>query len=213
MNNLSKRIITSFFLLLILITSLIYNKYMLVPLLIIISIISFYEFNNLFKKIWINKKEKVIIVNIFLFLYLLFFIYTAYYIVEISWKFGLFIIAICFFSDIGGYVVGKSLGGKKLTKISPNKTIAGSVGSFTFSLIPMLIIINQLDNIISIFIFSLFLSFISQCGDLFVSLLKRKANVKDTGNILPGHGGILDRVDGIIFSIPVAFFLISLFKL
>ena len=101
MNNLSKRIITSFFLLLILITSLIYNKYMLVPLLIIISIISFYEFNNLFKKIWINKKEKVIIVNIFLFLYLLFFIYTAYYIVEISWKFGLFIIAICFFSDIG----------------------------------------------------------------------------------------------------------------
>lgn len=213
MNNLSKRIITSFFLLLILITSLIYNKYMLVPLLIIISIISFYEFNNLFKKIWINKKEKVIIVNIFLFLYLLFFIYTAYYIVEISWKFGLFIIAICFFSDIGGYVVGKSLGGKKLTKISPNKTIAGSVGSFTFSLIPMLIIINQLDNIISIFIFSLFLSFISQCGDLFVSLLKRKANVKDTGNILPGHGGILDRIDGIIFSIPVAFFLVSLFKL
>jgi len=213
MKNLSKRIITSFFLLLILITSLIFNKYLLIPLLITISIISFYEFNNLFKKILTNKKNKVIILNIFSFLYLLFFIYTAYYIVEISWKFGLFIIAICFFSDIGGYVVGKSLGGKKLTKISPNKTIAGSVGSFTFSLIPMLIIINELDNIILIFIFSLFLSFISQCGDLFVSLLKRKANVKDTGNILPGHGGILDRVDGIIFSIPVAFFLISLFKL
>ena len=213
MKNLSKRIITSFFLLLILITSLIFNKYLLIPLLITISIISFYEFNNLFKKILTNKKNKVIILNIFSFLYLLFFIYTAYYIVEISWKFGLFIIAICFFSDIGGYVVGKSLGGKKLTKISPNKTISGSIGSFIFSLIPMLTIINKLDNIISIFFFSLFLSFISQCGDLFISLLKRKANVKDTGNILPGHGGILDRVDGIIFSIPVAFFLISLFKL
>ena len=213
MNNLSKRIITSFFLLLILITSLIFNKYLLIPLLITISIISFYEFNNLFKKIWNNRKDKVIILNIFSCLYLLFFIYTAYYIVEISWKFGLFIIAICFFSDIGGYVIGKSFGGKKLTKISPNKTISGSFGSFIFSLIPMLIIINRLDNIISIFIFSLFLSFISQCGDLFVSLLKRKANVKDTGNILPGHGGILDRVDGIIFSIPVSFFLVSLFQL
>ncbi len=213
MNNLSKRIITSFFLLLILITSLIFNKYLLIPLLITISIISFYEFNNLFKKIWNNRKDKVIILNIFSCLYLLFFIYTAYYIVEISWKFGLFIIAICFFSDIGGYVIGKSFGGKKLSKISPNKTISGSFGSFIFSLIPMLIIINRLDNIISIFIFSLFLSFISQCGDLFVSLLKRKANVKDTGNILPGHGGILDRVDGIIFSIPVSFFLVSLFQL
>ena len=127
----------------------------------------------------------------------------------------LFIISICFLSDIGGYVFGKIIGGKKLTKISPNKTISGSIGSFIFSIFS-LIIFSNVDNLKLNFNFdNLFLclsiSLICQLGDLFISLLKRKAKIKDTGKILPGHGGILDRVDGIIFALP--FFIFYFFNL
>ena len=119
-----------------------------------------------------------------------------------------------FFTDIGGYVIGKTLGGKKLSKISPNKTISGTIGSFIFSTIPLTIFfkLNYLDLEINIenIIFCLFISLISQLGDLFVSYLKRKAKIKDTGKILPGHGGILDRVDGIIFAVPFSYFLLRL---
>ena len=129
--------------------------------------------------------------------------------------FFLFLISICFFSDIGGYIFGKVIGGKKLTKISPNKTISGSIGSFIFSLIPI-ILFAKLDHSEIEFdlygiIFSLLVSLVSQWGDLFISYLKRKAKIKDTGKILPGHGGILDRVDGIIIAIPFSYFLIKIF--
>jgi phosphatidate cytidylyltransferase len=128
--------------------------------------------------------------------------------------FFLYVISICFFTDIGGYVIGKTLGGKKLSKISPNKTISGTIGSFIFSTIPLTIFfkLNYLDLEINIenIIFCLFISLISQLGDLFVSYLKRKAKIKDTGKILPGHGGILDRVDGIIFAVPFSYFLLRL---
>ena len=97
------------------------------------------------------------------------------------------------------------IGGKKLTKISPNKTISGSFGSFCFSIIPLLIFynINSSEYLLSIsnFLMCLFTSLVCQLGDLFISYLKRKAKVKDTGNFLPGHGGLLDRIDGIIFAI------------
>ena len=129
--------------------------------------------------------------------------------------FFLFIISICFFSDIGGYIFGKVIGGKKLTKISPNKTISGSIGSFVFSLIPIIIFnnLNHLEIELDSYgiIFSLLISLVSQFGDLFISYLKRKAKIKDTGKILPGHGGILDRVDGIIIAIPFSYFLIKIF--
>ena len=126
----------------------------------------------------------------------------------------LYLISICFCTDIGGYVFGKIIGGKKLSKISPNKTIAGTVGSFISSIIPLIIVLifNYLDlefNLTNI-IFCLLISLISQLGDLFISLIKRKANIKDTGNLLPGHGGILDRVDGIIFAVPFSYFLLRL---
>ena len=128
--------------------------------------------------------------------------------------FFLYVISICFFTDIGGYVFGKLIGGKKLSKISPNKTISGTIGSFIFSIIPLIIILNlgylnyefNSNNIL----LCLLVSLISQLGDLFVSCLKRKANIKDTGTILPGHGGILDRVDGIIFAVPFSYFLLKL---
>ena len=99
--------------------------------------------------------------------------------------------------------------GKKLTKISPNKTISGSIGSFCFSIIPLLIFYNfnssEYSLSINNFLFCLESSLVCQLGDLFISYLKRKAKVKDTGRILPGHGGVLDRVDGIIFAISFVF--------
>jgi phosphatidate cytidylyltransferase len=116
----------------------------------------------------------------------------------------LFILSICVFSDIGGYIIGKSLGGKKLTKISPNKTISGSFGSFVFSLLPLIYFQSLITNFNMAILFCFGLSLLCQLGDLFISYFKRKARVKDTGNILPGHGGILDRIDGIIFAVPIS---------
>ena len=128
--------------------------------------------------------------------------------------FFLFILSICFFSDIGGYIIGKLIGGKKLTKISPNKTISGSIGSFSFSIFPLLLFYNynQYEYFFSTnnLLFCLIISLVCQLGDLFISYLKRKAKIKDTGFILPGHGGLLDRVDGIIFAVPFAYLFVEL---
>ena len=126
----------------------------------------------------------------------------------------LFIILICVSTDIGGYIFGKTFGGKKLTKVSPNKTISGSIGSFIFAILSLIIFVNleylNLDFNQSNIIFCFFVSLISQIGDLFISYLKRKAKVKDTGKILPGHGGLLDRLDGIIFAVPFSYLMLKL---
>ena len=128
--------------------------------------------------------------------------------------FFIFILSICFFSDIGGYIIGKLIGGKKLTIISPNKTISGSIGSFLFSIFPLLLFYNynQYEYFFSTnnLLFCLIISLVCQLGDLFISYLKRKAKIKDTGFILPGHGGLLDRVDGIIFAVPFAYLFFEL---
>ena len=123
--------------------------------------------------------------------------------------FFLYVLSICFLSDIGGYSIGKLIGGKKLTKISPNKTISGTIGSFSFSILTPILFYNfdQYEYSLSInnFLFCLLVSLVCQLGDLFISYIKRKARIKDTGSIFPGHGGMLDRVDGIIFAVPSAF--------
>ena len=123
--------------------------------------------------------------------------------------FFLYVLSICFLSDIGGYSIGKLIGGKKLTKISPNKTISGTFGSFLFSILTPILFYNfdQYEYSLSIknFLFCLLVSLVCQLGDLFISYIKRKARIKDTGSIFPGHGGMLDRVDGIIFAVPSAF--------
>ena len=118
-------------------------------------------------------------------------------------------------SDIGGLVVGKTFKGKKLTKISPNKTVSGSIGSFIFSLFLIPIFFEYLTNydLLTLSIITLMISLTSQMGDLLISFLKRKAKVKNTSDLLPGHGGILDRIDGIIFSIPVGFLLLVSFQI
>ena len=120
----------------------------------------------------------------------------------------------CIASDIGGFVVGKIFKGPRLTKISPKKTKSGSLGSILFSGVFFSIGIFYLTNTVNIKIIlvGLLTSIVCQIGDLFFSFLKRKSNVKDTGNFFPGHGGVLDRLDGILLGLPFGFiFLILLF--
>ena len=219
--NLSKRILTSIVLLLIVFICLFLNNFFWISLLLIVSIITFYEFNNLIIKIIKNKRKEKFILNILILIYLIFFIYIGYNLNQNSQLDLIFILLLCIFSDTGGYVVGKSIGGKKLTKISPNKTISGSIGSFLFSIFPIILFSEILKNKFELIIITndiykliltcLFLSLVCQLGDLFISYLKRKAKIKDTGNILPGHGGLLDRIDGLIFVFPAAYILSKLF--
>ena len=211
--ELKKRIITSTILITIVLNCLFISNYSWLLLLSIVSFICWFEFINLVKRIW--KTKTIIILPIILsFLFLCLFIYTAYkFRIEAGEREVLFVLGVCIFSDIGGYVVGKSIGGKKLTKISPNKTVSGSIGSFIFSLFPIFLLNLQIYTDLyfelstkNIF-FCLIISLSCQIGDLIVSYFKRLRNVKDTGNILPGHGGLLDRIDGIIFAIPVVYIL------
>ena len=122
-----------------------------------------------------------------------------------------YFIIICITTDIGGFISGKIFKGKKLTKISPKKTFSGFYGSFLLTFIIMFLLKDYLNlNSITIFILTFSVCLLSQLGDLLFSFLKRKAKVKDTGNLLPGHGGILDRVDGIIISVPINIFFYTL---
>ena len=226
--NLIKRIVTSIILLFLLIFINFSHQYIFILSILILGLIICLEAKNLFSKLLIIRSSeknvelnlinvKFIILNIVTFCYIFFifcnFSYNLYK--TESPVFFLYVVSICFFTDIGGYVFGKIIGGKKLSKISPNKTISGTVGSFIFSIFPLIIVLsfNYLDlepNLVNI-IFCLLISLISQLGDLFISFIKRKAEIKDTGNFLPGHGGALDRIDGIIFAVPFSYFLLKLF--
>ncbi|MDC0518169.1 phosphatidate cytidylyltransferase [Candidatus Pelagibacter sp.] len=176
---------------------------------------------------WINITKNNNFIKIFGVIFLIISFYSTY---ELRNYAGLhtliLIILVCIFTDIGGYVFGKFFKGPKLTKISPNKTYAGFIGGFILSVVVVLSYKNYiiLDPLfvsfltekfnynfdLSFLIFILAVSLISQLGDLIISYFKRLAKVKDTGKIIPGHGGILDRIDGLIFAIPFSYlFLIS----
>ena len=213
-NNLSQRIITSAILLLIISISLFYDKYVWLFFLIIISLILFIEFNNLTRKIWKKKKNTIVSINLISLLFLVIIIFISYDFYNKPPVGLVFIFLICIFSDTGGYVIGNLIGGKKLTKLSPNKTISGSIGSFIFSLFSIIVlwlyynfidVLVVTDDFLKLIPVCLFLSLICQLGDLFISYFKRKAKANDTGSILPGHGGLLDRLDGVIFVIPAAY--------
>ena len=209
--DLKTRLLTSIFLILLLYISFNYS-YILIISLILISIMSWIEFKALIEKIFFNETLKLrflkITIHLTGLLYLVMFSSMIFYgISQESFKLVmLFLISICIFSDIGGLLFGKIFKGKKLTKISPNKTISGSIGSFVLSLfvIPIFHLLYQdrFNDLINMIILTILVSFICQVGDLFISYLKRKAKVKDTGDLLPGHGGVLDRVDGILFAVP-----------
>ena len=164
---------------------------------------------------WVKMNKKNKFIKNFGIIFLLFSFYSAFNVREDNGlNIFLFIIIVCIFTDLGGYIFGKIFKGPKLTKISPNKTYAGVVGSFLLSLIAGLVFIKYVDgsdlqniNQLTLFIIILSISFISQIGDLIISYFKRKAKLKDTGKILPGHGGLLDRIDGLIFVVPIIYLL------
>ena len=164
---------------------------------------------------WVKMIKKNNFMKIFGIIFLFFSFYSGYYIREKSGlDFFLFVLIICISTDIGGYVFGKTLKGPKLIKISPNKTYAGVIRSFLLSMMAGLIFIKYVESIVFknndqllVLLVILLISFISQIGDLIISYFKRKAKLKDTGKILPGHGGLLDRIDGLIFVVPVLYLL------
>ena len=226
--NLLKRIITSIVLLFLLFFINFSHKYIFIFSILLLGILIYIEANNIFSKLislqLLKKKTLSETFNFrFLSLNIITFCYVFFVFCNLSFEihrsegpiFFLYIISICFFTDIGGYVFGKLIGGKKLSKISPNKTISGTVGSFIFSIIPLILFLNfgylNLEFNLTNILFSLLISLVSQLGDLFVSFFKRKAKIKDTGKLLPGHGGVLDRVDGVLFAIPFSYFLLKLF--
>ncbi len=216
LSNFLNRILTSITLIIILSFGLYYNEVSWSVLVIFFLCLCFYEFYKLINKINLSKIFKIIII-ILIALYLCFF-YSL--VTRIKIDFGeeiiLILLVACIFSDIGGYAVGKLVGGRKLTIISPNKTVSGAIGSIVFTIFGTslsLILLNKINMgfteikfSFASYLWMVLMSIYCQAGDLFISYFKRKAKVKDTGNILPGHGGILDRVDGIIFAIPFGFF-------
>ncbi len=162
---------------------------------------------------WFKMNKKNDLVKLFGTIFLFFSFYSAFSIREKSGiDFFIFIILICIFTDIGGYVFGKIFKGPRLTSISPKKTYAGVIGGFLLSLVAGITYIKFISSEFLAtdylrLLFGIFLiSLISQIGDLIISYFKRKAKFKDTGKILPGHGGLLDRVDGLIFVMPIIYF-------
>ena len=220
-NELIKRLLTSIILLPSVIYLIYFGEELFVFLIFFLLILTIYEWHNLSKN---TVYEVYGIVYIFL-------SYLSFYMlrnlsIEIhnidGLKFLILIIFICILTDIGGYVFGKTFRGKKLTQISPNKTYSGAIGSFLLPIIFILILLiynfnnmyinNLLSNfsLIKLFLITISVSLVSQIGDIFISFFKRLKNIKDTGKLIPGHGGLLDRIDGMLFAIPYSYILILL---
>ena len=206
--DLKKRTLTSFILFSFLFFAFM-NNYILGYILMIISVFSILEFIGMAKIFFKKKKILQLLINL-IFIFYIFYFSTLLltFSFSLSIKILIFLILlICIASDIGGYVFGKIIKGPKLTKISPNKTISGAIGSLVFSSVFSIIFIYFLTKSFDFYVIivGIITSIGCQIGDLFFSFLKRKASLKDTGNFLPGHGGILDRIDGILVGMPVGF--------
>ena len=194
--ELQKRILSSIILLPLALYFILAGSFYLIFFTIICFFVSIYEWNKMVKKIELK------------FLGTLFLIFSFYTFYEISIAYlWIFVLLVCVSTDIGGYVFGKLFKGPKLTKISPNKTYSGMIGGYLLSLIFLSFFMNWIDHTVNVewFIVTIFISTVSQIGDIIISYFKRLSKVKDTGKIIPGHGGLLDRVDGIIFAVPVSY--------
>ena len=211
MTNLQKRILTSLIILPLAIFFLLKGGYFLLSFLLIIFFIGNYELFSVFKiKSTILFLDLILILSLYSIYYLADFSKTSFYL--LLWS-----IIVVILSDIGGYVFGKIFKWKKITKISPKKTLSGVLGSFIFSLFSIFVVnlIFPTQNIINFldakfFFLAIILSLVAQAGDLTISYFKRLEKIKDTGKILPGHGGIFDRIDGLMFVILVTFFLFNI---
>ena len=214
LKNLQKRIYTSIILLLLLFLMMI-NNYAMAFFLMLIGIFSVLEFFTIILKIFEKNRMKQFFYNVIFIIYI--FSFCTYFLILSSFlhlKILIFMVLLtCVASDIGGFIFGKIFKGPKLTKISPNKTISGAIGSLIFSSLLILMLNYYLTKSFDLYtiIIGCIISISCQIGDLFFSFLKRKSFLKDSGNFLPGHGGILDRIDGILLGIPVGFLTFVIF--
>ena len=222
LKEIEKRILTSLLIIPITFFFIYKGSVFFILFLIITFFLSSYE--------WVKLNKKNELIKSFGIIFLILSFYFAYLLrLEQGFKIFLFIILISILTDIGGYIFGKTFKGPKLTKISPKKTYAGLIGSFILSIMGGLIFVEFMNNFIIdihinfinfepidgesnlfLFLFILIVSLVSQVGDLVVSYFKRISKIKDTGKILPGHGGLLDRIDGIVFAIPFAYIYLKL---
>ena len=206
--ELFKRILSSITLIPVVLFFIIKGSLMFILLITLCFLIVVYEWNNL------SKKKSYNILGIIFILLSFYSIYRLRNDFNNDYFYFLFVITICIATDIGGYVVGKLFKGPKLTKISPNKTYAGVLGGYLFSTVCSAFLLNnknlntQIEINLDIFLFVFLISTISQAGDILISYFKRLSKIKDTGKIIPGHGGLLDRVDGMIFAFPFAYIII-----
>ena len=215
-NEILKRILSSLILIPIALFFIIKGSYFFNFFILICFLVSSYEWHIMGK----NKKY-----HLPGFIFIIFSFYTVYYTrneMDGDYFYFITIVMICIFTDIGGYLFGKIFKGPKLTKISPNKTYAGMIGGYLCSIIFMSTVFNNLDFVffnifvneaphelsLNNFLLVIVISTISQLGDITVSYFKRLSKIKNTGKIIPGHGGLLDRIDGMIFAFP-AFYLIT----
>ena len=195
MSNFKKRILSAIILIPLALYFIIQGSFMLMFFTVICFLVACYEWHVMTKK----KSYKI---YGFPFLFCSFF--TFY---ELDLPIVFFVILICVSTDIGGYVFGKIFKGPKLTKISPNKTYAGMIGGYFLSIVFISLYFAKINHEVTIiwFITIILISSVSQIGDIIVSYFKRLSKLKNTGNIIPGHGGILDRIDGMIFAFPVCY--------
>ena len=218
-NEILKRILSSIILIPIALFFIIKGSYFFIFFILVCFLISSYEWFLMSK----NKKY-----NLPGLIFIIFSFYTAYYLrneMYGDYIYLLMVILICVFTDIGGYVFGKIFKGPKLTKISPNKTYSGMIGGYLCSIIFMSIFFNNLDFVsqftnayvmerelsLNNFILVIAISTISQIGDITISYFKRLSKIKNTGKIIPGHGGLLDRIDGMIFAFPITYLIFKFF--
>ena len=207
-HELTKRILSSIILIPITLFFIIKGSFLFIFFILICLGVIIYEWHMM------SKKKSYRIFG-FIFLFLSF--YTIYKLrIDNDYSFLLFITIICVSTDIGGYIFGKTFKGPKLTKFSPNKTYAGMIGGYLLSIISTIILSNfYFSEELSIkwFVFLILISTISQLGDIIISYFKRLSKIKDTGNIIPGHGGLLDRVDGMIFAFPFSYLTLLIYFL
>ena len=186
--------------------SLIFNFFILVCFLV-----TSYEWHNM------SRNKSYYLFGIF---FLLLSFYSAYEIrtnMDVDYEYFIIILIICISTDIGGYIFGKIFKGPKLTKISPNKTFSGVIGGYLLSIFFLNLTLKSnyffpkpMEITFNIFIFILLISTVSQLGDIIISFFKRLSKIKDTGKIIPGHGGLLDRIDGMIFAFPFAYLIFNI---
>ena len=218
-NEILKRILSSLILIPVALFFIIKGSYYFNFFILICFLISSYEWHVM------SKSKKYYLPG---FIFIIFSFYTVYYLRnETSGDYIYFkmIFLICIFTDIGGYLFGKTFKGPKLTKISPNKTYSGVIGGYLFSIIFMSVFFNNLDFVnqftyvnpiglelnLNNFVFIIAISTVSQLGDIIISYFKRLSKIKNTGKIIPGHGGLLDRIDGMIFAFPTTYLIFKIF--